>query len=108
MNGSDPSRTASVATPRTPTADLELTIDFFIIWFGFWLFEKVLPNGLFFVFLELFGRLRLFSLVRRSRTGTLGGFEVYPSRCGEQFLDIDGFLFRPVVVREKKRQLLPH
>src|SRR5262245_56791642 len=98
MNGRDPSRTASVATRRTLTAALELTIDFFIIWFGFWLFEKVLPNRLFFVFLRLFSRLGLFSLVRRPRTGILGGFQVYPSGCSEQFLNIDGFLFRPVVV----------
>src|SRR5262245_28063946 len=57
--GRNPSKTARTAARRTTAADLELAIDIFIVWFGFWCFKKVLPSGLFFLFFGWLSRLGL-------------------------------------------------
>ena len=94
-NGTNPSRTARATTRITPAADLELTIDVFIFWFGFWFLEEIFPRGLFFLFFGLFGSL---GLLRAARwIGGLFGFELYRGGCCEQLVNVHRFLLRPVV-----------
>src|SRR3979490_2515003 len=97
---------ARMARRSAPAEDLELTIDVFIFWFGFWFFEKIFPGRLFFFFFGFFRTFGRLPIVCRVGVGLFCGLEVYGSGGSEQLVDVCGFLFRPIIFREEEAQLL--